>query len=305
MVSSPDVAAGESPLVADHLSERAARAALATDPDTEPLAHASFQVQPGGLSNLAWIATTATGRHFVRLSPPDPDRLGVDRDAECLLLRRVAAAGLAPPVVRCDPSQRLLVTRYVAGACWTRDAAREPRNIVRLALALRRLHALPVPAGQHRVDFAAQARHLERQVAAASRELPVLRAGVEPALARIRIQNRADTLCHNDLHHLNLVDEGDRLWLVDWEYGGAGDPVFDLASFVCQHDCGPHEVELLRTSYDDGRRISSDALDAACWLFDYVQWLWYRAWTGPGGEAAAVYRQRADQIGKRLVVAGR
>ena len=37
-------------------------------------------------------------------------------------------------------------------------------------------------------------------------------------------------MCHNDLLPANLIDDGQRLWLVDWEYAGAGHPLFDLAN---------------------------------------------------------------------------
>ena len=39
------------------------------------------------------------------------------------------------------------------------------------------------------------------------------------------------TLCHNDLLPANIIDNGQALWLVDWEYAGIGNPLFDIASF--------------------------------------------------------------------------
>ncbi len=38
--------------------------------------------------------------------------------------------------------------------------------------------------------------------------------------------------CHNDLLAANFIRGGDRLWIVDWEYAGMGDPAFDLANFA-------------------------------------------------------------------------
>ena len=83
-------------------------------------------------------------------------------------------------------------------------------------------------------------------------------------------------LCHNDLHHLNILDDGERLWLVDWEYGGCGDPLFDLASFLCQHESTHEERQVLLGAYAGDSGISIDLVEAACRAFDYVQWLWYR-----------------------------
>lgn len=45
----------------------------------------------------------------------------------------------------------------------------------------------------------------------------------------LRMSPLRPTLCHNDLLAANIMDDGERLWLVDWEYGGIGNPLFDLA----------------------------------------------------------------------------
>lgn len=278
--------------------ENAARAALRTDESTRALAEAPFEVVPGGLSNHAWIAHAPGGDFFVRLSPADSARLGVDRASECELLGIVARAGLSPAVVRCDPSQRLLVTQCVDGKTLAREEAVEPRCIRQLARNLRELHGLPVPPGMRRVVFSVQAINLESQCPGNALVHAEMRDRARTAFAMLARGGRADTLCHNDLHHLNLM-QGGRLWLVDWEYGGAGDPLFDLASFLTQHDCGARERDLLLDAYGAGSAVEPHQLDAACWVFDYVQWLWYRAW--PAGEDAdPVYRDRADALERRL-----
>jgi thiamine kinase-like enzyme len=279
--------------------EREVRAALRTATSTEALADARLTVQDGGLSNHAWIAQRGGGKHFVRLSPSDAARLGVDRESECALLSVVARAALAPEVIRCDPSQRLLVTRHVAGHTLARHEAITPRHIEQVGEALRTLHALPVPARMRYVDFAAQATHLEAQCAGGSAVDREFRDRARDTFAELASASRRDTLCHNDLHHLNLIEGDARLWLVDWEYGGSGDPAFDFASFLCQHDGGPHERDLLREAYGIDAAPSVEQLHAACWAFHYVQWLWYRAW--PAGEGAdPVYATRADAIARRL-----
>lgn len=278
--------------------EQEARSALRTSVRTREIADAALTVEHGGLSNHAWTTADPDGGYFVRLSPPDAARLGVDRASECELLQIVAQAGLAPEVVRCDPSRRLLVTRRVPGRPPTRAQAVEPRFIERLGRALRILHGIAVPRGMRRVDFAAQAERLEAQCPAGLDVAGALRDEARRAFAALGRSGRVDALCHNDLHHLNLVD-GERLWIVDWEYGGAGDPVFDLASFLCQHDCGPPERELLRQACGGDGTFDPARLDAACWAFDYVQWLWYRAWPACEG-ADPIYAGHAAALERRL-----
>ncbi len=55
-------------------------------------------------------------------------------------------------------------------------------------------------------------------------------------------------LCHNDLLPANLIDDGDRLWLVDWEYAGIGHPLFDLANLSANAALDDdQELDLLRS----------------------------------------------------------
>ena len=113
--------------------------------------------------------------------------------------------------------------------------------------------------------------------------------------------SRSSALCHNDLHHLNILDDGERLWLVDWEYGGCGDPLFDLASFLCQHESTHEERQVLLGAYAGDAGISIDLVDAACRAFDYVQWLWYRLRGASDPGDAAGHSSRAEAISRRLL----
>ncbi len=54
-------------------------------------------------------------------------------------------------------------------------------------------------------------------------------------------------LCHNDLLAANFLDDGNAIWLVDWEYAGIGHPLFDLANLAANGNFSQRdEVELLR-----------------------------------------------------------
>ncbi len=308
--------------------EIAVRAALAAHVSTRALADAAFEPVRGGLSNHAWKAES-DGRHwFVRLGGPESATLGVDRESERALLAVAGAAAIAPPLMACDPSNGLLVTEFIAGGPWGREDARAARNVERVAERLRVLHGLEPSSGIRRVDFEAQARALETQLAAlisAAARMQDERVGREGAaratgtstVIGTAIRHAADSAfallaarrawpvpCHNDLHHLNLIDDGHRLWIVDWEYGGVGDPLFDLASFACQHEFGTRERAALIAAYGAGPgsrgEIQAPALDAACTAFDYVQWLWYSIWAARHADADREYASRAEALEARL-----
>lgn len=216
------------------------------------------------------------------------------------MLAIAAAAGLAPQVIACDPASRLLVTRFVPGRHWSRADARDPRNLRRLGESLQRLHALPAASDVRRLDFLVQAAQLEADLANFEIIDSALRQEAEKALTVLRARHAPVTLCHNDLHHLNVIDDGERLWLVDWEYSGAGDPLFDLAGLICLHELSGALRATLLEAYGHPYLGSSAELAAACRLFDYVQWLWFRLWMARHPDADGEYAERARALAGRL-----
>jgi thiamine kinase-like enzyme len=58
-------------------------------------------------------------------------------------------------------------------------------------------------------------------------------------------------LCHNDLRAANILQTGDRLYLIDWELAGMGDPFFDLADFAINQALSESDERLLLEAYFD------------------------------------------------------
>jgi thiamine kinase len=237
----------------------------------EPLKH--------GLTNESWLVRTAGAAVVVRLSHRDPAALQIDRRSEAVVLRVVAEAGLGAPVLRCDPARQVLVTQYLPGHAWSLDEARAPANVARLAGLLRRLHALPAPPGVRSLDLHASIARswdaLAAHGATARAGSPRIRARARRLVAQLAAEART-CLCHNDVHHLNVLDSGSRLWLVDWEYAGRGDPDFDLAGVCCYHafDAAARR-ELLAAYRGEVDAAALGRLERMCWVFDYVRDLWF------------------------------
>lgn len=236
-----------------------------------------------GLTNESWLVTLGADTVVVRISNPADASLQIDRQSETTILHAVAATDIGPPVLLCDPSQRVLVTRYL-GPTWTDADAQKIENIARLGSVMRRLHAMPAPAGVHRVklvdvidDYAATL-----SLAAVDRNDVHDEARTTAAF----LDAAADQcLCHNDVHALNIVAANDGvLRLIDWEYAGVGAPLFDLASVCVYHGYDEAQRTQLLSSYAQRDGVSMEALERACRLFDYVRELWtqVRSTDGPG-----------------------
>ena len=229
-----------------------------------------------GLTNRSWLVTTEGDRFVVRISDASAEDLQIDRNSEAVVLQLVARTGIGADVLRCDPDRGILVTRYL-GPTWSQRDAHSNENIDRLAAPLRRLHTLDVPAGVRTVDLAATVhgylRTLDERGIQSGLTLPALRDCADETAMRLR-KDSMPCLCHNDVHHLNIVD-GESLRLIDWEYAGVGEPLFDLASLCVYHRYGRSQRERLLSAYAaPSETVSWHRLELACWLFDYIRDLW-------------------------------
>ena len=236
--------------------------------DIEPIKH--------GLTNRSWLVTTDGDRFVVRISDASAEELQIDRNSEAGVLQLVSRAGIGPDVLRSDPERGILVTRYL-GATWSERDAHSNENIDRLAGLLRRLHALDFPGSVRTVDLATTVhgylRTLDERGIRSGLTLPSLRECADKAAMQLRKGSTA-CLCHNDVHHLNVVD-GDSLRLIDWEYAGVGEPLFDLASLCVYHRYRRSQRERLLSAYAaSSETVSWHRLELACWLFDYIRDLW-------------------------------
>jgi thiamine kinase-like enzyme len=81
--------------------------------------------------------------------------------------------------------------------------------------------------------------------------------------------------CHNDLLNANFILDGERLWIVDWEYAGMGDVFFDLANFSVNHELDPDEDdELLRSYFGERRERDAAALAVMRFMSDFREAMW-------------------------------
>ena len=55
--------------------------------------------------------------------------------------------------------------------------------------------------------------------------------------------------CHNDLLPANFLDDGSRLWVIDWEYAGYNTPLFDLGGLSSNNNFSLEEEIYLLENY--------------------------------------------------------
>ena len=229
----------------------------------------------GGLSNTAFIVDDGKGRYVARCGGDIPVH-HVFRDRERAASAAAHAAGLSPELVYAEPG--VMVIRYIDGRTFTEGDMRA--NIARivplLATCHRELaHHLVGPANTFWVF------HIIRNYA---RTLQATRGDRDGELSRyVALADALEAqqmplpivFGHHDLLPGNFIDDGKRLWLIDWEYGGFGTAMFDLANLAANGNFSPADDQLLLGAYfqqpvNDEIQRSFDAMKVASALREAV-----------------------------------
>ncbi|WP_435020976.1 phosphotransferase [Tundrisphaera sp. TA3] len=206
----------------------------------------------GGMTNHNYRVDAGGESYALRIAGADTAALGIDRDQEVACLRAAAAGGVGPEVIAYLPEHEAILTRHLAGRTLGADDLRDPGILGRVAGAIRRGHDLPVPAGVTRFSVFATIRHNRELAEEAGVAMPAeldRPAGVLDRLEAELGTGEPPCLCHNDLLPANLIDDGRRAWIIDWEYAGQGDRFFDLGCFAANGDLDEAQERTLAEVY--------------------------------------------------------
>jgi thiamine kinase-like enzyme len=232
---------------------------------------------PGGLTNVNLKVTCEDRAVVVRVAQPGSELLAIDRNNEHHNTLAAAEAGVGAPVVQYLPDAGMLVVEFLEGRAFTDDDLRHGGHLARVAAACRQLHAGP----RFRDDFdmfAIQRRYL-RLVTERGFRLPEryleFGAQVERIERAFAVRRGATVPCNNDLLAGNFIDDGDRLWLIDYEYSGNNDECFELGNIWSEANLTLDQLEELVEAYD-GRLDRARVARARLWgLMSKYGWtLW-------------------------------
>ena len=209
------------------------------------------QPVPGGITNANFRVEDAGGRFFVRIGEDIPLH-GVMRFNETAASRAASTAGLSPEVVHQEPGA--LVLRFVEGRALEAEDLQQPETLERALAIVQRAHAL-LPRHLRGPTLAFWVFHVLRDYLHRLRadgshlagELPrflVAAEALERAVGPIDV-----VFGHNDLLAANFLDDGERLWLIDWEYAGWGSPLFDLGGLASNNGLAADQEEWLLETY--------------------------------------------------------
>jgi thiamine kinase-like enzyme len=215
----------------------------------------SGKVEPeiikGGITNANFRVADRGRSFFVRIGDDIPVH-GVMRFNELAASRAAAECGLSPRVVHAEAGA--LVFEFIAGKTLSAEDVRTPAMLDRILPLIKRCHReMPLHVTGPALIFwvfhvlrdyghslkTGKSRHL-----GALPRLLGIASDLERAVGPVEI-----VYGHNDLLPTNFIDDGTRLWLIDWDYAGFNSPLFDLANLCSNNEVVPADERRLLESY--------------------------------------------------------
>jgi thiamine kinase-like enzyme len=203
--------------------------------------------------------------------------LAIDRVAECRNARLAAAGGIGPRVVACQPATGVSVVEWIEGRTCTAADLDSSVQLARVAAGCSALHRGERFAADFDM-FDIQQRYLA-VVQQFGFRLPSRYLDLGGQVGRIRaalaVRAEPTVPCHNDLLPANIMDDGSRLWFIDYEYAGNNDACFELGNIWAEADLpGERLPELVSAyyGYESTARTARARLLAALARYGWTLW---------------------------------
>jgi thiamine kinase-like enzyme len=205
----------------------------------------------GGITNRNFRVHFGGEEYVMRLPGKDTGVLGIDRDAEHQASLEAARLGVGPEVAAYLPDAGALVTRFIRGRPLTAEELRDPTHLDAAASALANIHKgrrLATRFSPFRIveEYRARAEDRGARVPASYDEAARVAGEIERVMQG---PEHRPVPAHNDLLTSNFLWDGERMWIVDWEYAGMGNRYFDLGNMSINNDFDEGDDEWLLSSY--------------------------------------------------------
>jgi thiamine kinase-like enzyme len=256
----------------------------------------SLTVLEGGLTNTNLLLEVrhapsglAPGQYVARLSNGGEDSLGVDRWAELQNSKAAAASGVGATVFDFSGELGVLLVGFLAGHTLRNESlttAEAPLLLTRIATAIRQLHKGP-PFSNVFDMFRRRDGYLKVVQENGIPIPPDYETYSEPwaEVRRVLEPLRTNLVpCNNDLLAGNFIDNGQRVWIIDYEYSGMNDPTFELGNAAAECELSNTQVEQLVAAYFGRSRdedLAAVQLQSLCSEYGWSLWGFIQAALSP------------------------
>ncbi len=209
----------------------------------------------GGITNLNFVVRDDRRKAVVRIGDDIPLHQ-ILRFNELAASRAAERAGVSPPVLYHEPG--VLVIEFIEGRTLAAPDFQDPATLDRALALVQRAHRT-IPQFLRGPVQIFWAFHVIRDYAATLHDAKSRHLGLVPGL----LVNAAEleeavgqidlVFGHNDLLPANFLDDGKRLWLIDWDYAGFNSPLFDLGGLAANNGLSLEQEAHVLTTYFGSR----------------------------------------------------
>lgn len=205
----------------------------------------------GGITNTNFVVDDQGQRFVVRIGDDIPIH-GVMRFNEIAAARAAHAAGLSPEIVY--SAAGVFIMRFIKGQTLDEQAVREQRNLERILPLVQACHN-ELPKHFHGPALVFWPFHVCRNYILTAREGNSRMTGLLPRFISVNQELEEAVgeiklvFGHNDLLAANFIDDGQRLWLLDWDYAGYNAALFDLANLSSNNELDARQEDWILEAY--------------------------------------------------------
>jgi thiamine kinase-like enzyme len=213
----------------------------------------------GGITNHNYRVDDKSGQYVARLGNDIPEHL-IMRFNEVAASKAAHAADLSPGIMHHEPG--VLVMEYIQSEPLTSERIQKRDTLAAILELLHRCHN-DIPKHLRGASLVFWVFHVIRDYVATLNDAKssyqnelydFLKTATD---LESTIGSVAIVFAHNDLLPGNILDDGQRLWLIDWEYAGFNSPLFDLGGLASNNNLGEDDERwMLETYY--GKAVSDE-----------------------------------------------
>jgi len=215
----------------------------------------------GGLTNRNYKIDHGDIRYVLRI-PGEGTSEYIDREIEEQCARITAEVGVNAEVLFFDSEDGVQLTRYVDNSMTMNPELFQNLDAcARAALAFRKVHTCGKLFTSRFELFSMIDEYrdlLTKKEAVLPDGYEQLQQEAEAVRKAINARPLPLAACHCDPLAENFLDTGDRMYIIDWEYAGSNDPMWDLGDLAVEAELGPEQEQALLDAYFDGQIAPAD-----------------------------------------------
>ncbi|HRH50141.1 MAG TPA: choline/ethanolamine kinase family protein [Panacibacter sp.] len=232
----------------------------------------------GGLTNINYRVETPSGIYVMRVSDKATHLLGINRENESVNTARAHKSGVGAAMIDFLSNEKVLVISWIeAKTLHAADFQKQPELLLSIANALKKLHTGPTFQGNF--YFPLVRKKYLNTVLENRYFIPDQYLSLEPLileLEKILASNPEELVpCNNDLLAENFMDDGKKIWIIDYEYAGQNEASFEIGNLASESALSDEQLTILCDAYWQ-KHLPSKIARAMAWSviarYGWVMW---------------------------------